>query len=52
MAASRAKTDDRCRIVIIGGGFGGAYCAQSLASKLRRSNAEVSLIDCNNYFLC
>jgi NADH dehydrogenase len=51
MAASRARTDERRRIVIIGGGFGGAYCAQALARKLRRSNAEVLLIDRNNYFV-
>ncbi len=51
MTAARAEEDDRKRIVIIGGGFGGAYCAQALTRKLRGSPAEVLLIDRNNYFV-
>ena len=39
------------RIVIVGGGFGGAYCAQALERKLRPGEAEVVLIDRNNYFI-
>ena len=46
VAASRPP-----RIVIVGGGFGGAYCAQSLEKRLSRRDAEVVLIDRNNYFL-
>jgi len=39
------------RIVIVGGGFGGAYCAQTLERKLRPGEAEVVLVDRNNYFI-
>ena len=39
------------RIVILGGGFAGAYCAQALERKLRADQAEVVLIDRNNYFI-
>lgn len=39
------------RIVIIGGGFGGAYCAQALERRLRRGEAEVVLLDRQNYFI-
>jgi NADH dehydrogenase len=37
--------------VIVGGGFGGAYCAQTLERLLARGEAEVVLLDRNNYFL-
>ncbi len=39
------------RIVIIGGGFAGAYCAQELERRLRPGEADVLLIDRNNYFV-
>ena len=39
------------RIVVLGGGFGGAYCAQALGRKLRRGEAKVLLLDKNNYFV-
>ncbi len=39
------------RIVILGGGFGGAYCAQALERRLRGIDAEVLLLDRNNYFI-
>ncbi len=39
------------RIMIVGGGFGGAYCAQTLERKLRPGEAEVVLVDRNNYFI-
>ena len=39
------------RIVILGGGFGGAYCAQGLEGSLRGRNADVLLLDRNNYFV-
>lgn len=37
------------RIVILGGGFGRAYCAQERT--LRRSDADILLVDRNNYFV-
>ena len=39
------------RIVILGGGFGGAYCALALEKALRGSGSDVLLIDRNNYFV-
>ncbi len=39
------------RIVILGGGFGGAYCAQALQRHLREREAEILLIDRHNYFV-
>jgi len=39
------------RIVVLGGGFAGAYCAQELERLLRTGEAEVVLIDRNNYFI-
>jgi NADH dehydrogenase len=39
------------RIVIVGGGFGGAYCAQKLEGLLRPGEADVVLLDRNNYFI-
>jgi NADH dehydrogenase len=42
---------DPPRIVIVGGGFGGAYCAQKLERLLRPGEAEVVLLDRNNYFI-
>jgi NADH:ubiquinone reductase (H+-translocating) len=41
----------RKRILIVGGGFGGAYCAQALERNLREEEAEVILLDKNNYFI-
>jgi NADH dehydrogenase len=37
------------RVVILGGGFGGAYCAQEL--QRRSPDTEVLLLDRNNYFV-
>ena len=39
------------RIVILGGGFAGAYCAQSLEKHVGGRGAEVSLINESNYFI-
>ena len=39
------------RIVILGGGFGGAYCAQALHKTLKGLDAEVLVIERNNYFV-
>jgi NADH dehydrogenase len=37
--------------VILGGGFGGAYCAQSLEKKLKNKEADIYLVDRNNFFI-
>lgn len=47
--ALKAKNGKR-RVVILGGGFGGAYCAQRL-EKLLPADCEVLLIDPHNYFV-
>jgi NADH dehydrogenase len=39
------------RIVILGGGFGGAYCAQALDRAVRQGRADVTVVDRNNYFV-
>lgn len=39
------------RVVIVGGGFAGAYCAQALERLLRAGEAEIVLLDRNNYFV-
>jgi len=39
------------RIVILGGGFGGAYLAQSLQKLARRQDLEITIIDRNNFFV-
>lgn len=41
----------RARIVIIGAGFAGAYCAQALERRLRAAEADITLIDRQNYFI-
>jgi NADH dehydrogenase len=38
------------RIVIIGGGFAGAYCAQQLERALDTRDVEIVVLDRNNYF--
>jgi len=40
----------RSRIVILGGGFAGAFCAQRLCRALKPEEAEVVLVDRHNYF--
>ncbi|MDH3283610.1 MAG: NAD(P)/FAD-dependent oxidoreductase [Acidobacteriota bacterium] len=39
------------RIVILGGGYAGAYCAQALERALRGRDADVLLLDRNNFFV-
>ncbi|MBD3298121.1 MAG: NAD(P)/FAD-dependent oxidoreductase [candidate division Zixibacteria bacterium] len=42
---------ERRRIVILGSGFGGAYCAQELERRTRGSDVDILLIDRHNYFI-
>lgn len=39
------------RIVILGGGFAGAYCARALARRARKPGHDVVVVDRNNYFV-
>ena len=39
------------RVVIVGGGFGGAYAAQELSRRVNPAEVEVTLLDRNNYML-
>jgi NADH dehydrogenase len=39
------------RVVIVGGGFGGAYAAQELSRRANPDEVEITLIDRNNFFL-
>jgi NADH dehydrogenase len=50
MSVNAIKNDSR-RIVIVGGGFGGAYCARALEKHLGRFDVDICLIDRNNYFV-
>lgn len=38
-------------IVILGGGFAGAYCAQALERSLGKRDVAIWLLDRNNYFV-
>jgi len=39
------------QILILGGGFGGAYCARQLEKRLRPDEADITLINRTNYFV-
>ena len=39
------------RVVVIGGGFGGAYCVQTLERLRRRAPTDTVLVDRHNYFV-
>ncbi len=41
----------RPRIIIVGGGFAGAYCARALQKRLKQSDADILLIDPRNHFI-
>ncbi len=47
----RANGRTKPHLVILGGGFGGAYCAQALDRAVRRGEVEVTVIDRHNYFV-
>lgn len=46
-----APAPRRWRVVILGGGFGGAYCAERLEKLLRHDARDVLLINAQNYFV-
>ncbi len=48
---THASTPSRRRIVILGGGFAGAYCAQELEKSADRDDIEIILINRSNYFV-
>ena len=39
------------RIIIVGGGFGGVKCAQTLARELSKDEAEIILFDRRNHLV-
>ena len=45
------QAQGRKRIVILGGGFGGSYLARELTRKKYGIDADVLIIDRNNYFI-
>ena len=45
------RNSGQTRIVVVGGGFGGAFAVQRLARRLGVDEAEVLLIDRNNFFV-
>ena len=48
---SKTVPGRRKRIVILGGGFGGAYCAASLPRRLRGIDVDVVVLARHNYFV-
>lgn len=51
---SSSRRDDgnhRPRIVVVGAGFGGAYCARNLRKKVRSRDVDIVLVDSRNYFI-
>lgn len=49
MIAETRRSRSIPRIVIVGGGFGGAYCARALERRLEKGEAEIVLLDRNNF---
>jgi NADH dehydrogenase len=43
--------EKRPTVVILGGGFGGAYCAAALEKAVRGRDVDIVLIDRHNYFI-
>jgi len=39
------------QIVVVGGGFGGMYCARRLQRRLRGGDAAVTVVNPENYML-
>jgi len=49
--ATNSPAGARKRVIILGGGFGGAYAAQELSRHFRSEEVEVTVVDRNNYLL-
>ncbi len=47
---NRASRSGGARIVIVGGGFAGAFCAKALSKRLK-GEAEIELVNRRNYFV-
>jgi NADH dehydrogenase len=45
------RSGERLSVVILGGGFGGAYAGQILGKRIDPSKVDVTLLDRNNYLL-
>lgn len=45
------KDGNKTRVVILGGGFAGAYCARSLEKFATREDLDVTLVDAHNNFV-
>ena len=48
---SKHPKKNKRRVVILGSGYGGAYCAHTLEKRLKDQPVEILLIDRNNYFV-
>src|SRR5213083_2912840 len=48
---ARSEVRRPARVVVLGGGYGGAYCARALERKHRRREAGITVIDRQNYFV-
>ncbi len=51
MPVTHRPAEGKKRVLIIGSGFGGAYCAQALEKAAGRLAVEVVLVDKRNYFI-
>ena len=49
--AAAPDRQGRTRVVILGGGFAGATCAQTLERRAHRLGVDVTIINRNNYFV-
>ena len=49
--SANASPPSKPRVVVLGGGYAGAYCVQELEKKLAPDEADILLIDRNNYFI-
>lgn len=50
MMGETRETREMPHVLILGGGFGGAYCARELERRLGRGEARITLVNRTNYF--